>query len=270
MRRVVFIIGEFQVSFVYAGRGRRGAAACDSRSRASGVGSLHRRAADCRRRRVNKLAGPARLTGLQAPFLQLDEARRLQQGVQEAHGGHGTAPARRRAVQARPLSRRDWPATRAARRSRGRRHYAPMAAPRPRHVTRAPGQWRPRSAGRARSMPLQRSNARAPRRPAPRAGDAARSSFVYLILYVCFRFSGGPRLIECWLLFSELVAGRAPAPRPAGARANSARLSLPRSRKLTSCSLEISPESFSLGKFGLKIARLLCLFGTYFPDLVYL
>lgn len=45
------------------------------------------------------------LTGLEAPLLQLDEARRLEQRVEEAHVG----AARPRAVQARPLSRRDWP-----------------------------------------------------------------------------------------------------------------------------------------------------------------
>lgn len=92
------VTGEFRASFVYVGRG-----AWRSRSRAGG-----------RRGGGRALAGAA-LTGLESPLLELDEARRLEQRVEEAHVGSAGG----RAVRARPLSCRDWP--RACWRSRGRR-----------------------------------------------------------------------------------------------------------------------------------------------------
>ncbi|CAH0713992.1 unnamed protein product, partial [Brenthis ino] len=93
------VTGEFRASFVYVGRG-----AWSSRSRAGG-----------RRGAGGRSAGGAALTGLESPLLELDEARRLEQRVEEAHVGSAGG----RAVRARPLSCRDWP--RACWRSRGRR-----------------------------------------------------------------------------------------------------------------------------------------------------
>ncbi|KAJ8713107.1 hypothetical protein PYW08_008411 [Mythimna loreyi] len=128
-----------------AGRGAAGAA-CRSRSRAAGGGRARRVL------RVSLLTG----AGLQAPLLQLDEARRLQQRVEQAHGlAAGGARCGAAAVTPRL-------ATRAAAHVAARR--APMAARRARHVTAPPSQWARASAARggrgaARSMPLQRSNA---------------------------------------------------------------------------------------------------------------
>lgn len=123
--RAAFVTGEFRASFVYVGRG-----AWRSRSRAA---ALVEGGGGGRRRRARRPA----LTGLEAPLLQLDEARRLEQRVEEAHvgsagGARGTT---------RPLSRRDChaPAPHAA--AHVAAAGAPMGARRARHVAPAARQW---------------------------------------------------------------------------------------------------------------------------------
>lgn len=64
------------------GAGRGEGAACCSRSRAAGGGGLHARRPGAGRWRLALTL----LTGLEAPLLQLDEARRLEQRVEQAHG----------------------------------------------------------------------------------------------------------------------------------------------------------------------------------------
>ncbi|CAH2237515.1 jg4290 [Pararge aegeria aegeria] len=100
----------------------RTAAAWRSRSRAAGVGSPQGAGQACRE-------GASPLTGLEAPLLQLDEARRLEQRVEEAHV---RSAASARGTSAPAVTPRL--ATRSAGRSRGRPHNAPMAKRRAHHV----------------------------------------------------------------------------------------------------------------------------------------
>lgn len=77
------------------------------------------------------MARHALLTGLQAPLLELDVSRRLEQRVEEAHDDPaGTAARGTGAPAVTPRL-----ATRAARRSRGRRRHGPITSQFHVHVT---------------------------------------------------------------------------------------------------------------------------------------
>ncbi|CAH2051784.1 unnamed protein product, partial [Iphiclides podalirius] len=113
----------------------RAAAACRSRSRAAGARAVAQSGAECGR--ALPLRAGVGLTGLEAPLLELDEARRLEQRVEEAHvgGRHGRALYERaRCHAATGHARRaplTWPLHRppnggAARASRDH-HHAPTA-----------------------------------------------------------------------------------------------------------------------------------------------
>ncbi|CAF4886492.1 unnamed protein product [Pieris macdunnoughi] len=107
------------------------------------------------------------LTGLQAQLLQLDEARRLQQGLEAAHVGRRAAQFERaRCHAATGHARRaplTWPSSRRPMASRRRRHVAVVA-------DQSRGSRRPAEV--ERSMPLQRSNAL--------AAGGRRGAIVYL------------------------------------------------------------------------------------------
>ncbi|CAG4934179.1 unnamed protein product [Colias eurytheme] len=158
------------------GRAARGRPARATRVRAS-PGPGNRRAAGG----AGRTGGRAPLTGVEAPLLQLDEPRRLQEGVEEAHVYAAAAQ------RARPMSRRDW-------RRRGALTWPRRAGQwrgAPRHVAarrpNARDRCAPRCTAAARLFtagPFTRPAPRAPAprapRPAPRPPPAPRPTFTLL------------------------------------------------------------------------------------------